>query len=96
MFSGGVSTILNVLYPAKALDSIRAGLILPEVLDESKWYEGRHSYADAEKQYVFAYVANVYSGQLHYSAALVNGRDFESYWDIVAPWTSAWPARSDR
>jgi len=87
VFSGGVSTNFNVLYQAKALDSIRAALMLPEVLDESLWYERRHSYADAEKQYVFAYLANVYSGQLHYNSSLVNPKEFDSYWDILeAKW----------
>jgi len=85
VFSGGISTNFNILYGAKALDSIRAALILPEVLDESKWYEQRHSYADPEKQYVFAYLANVYSGQLHYNSSLVDPNEFDSYWDILEP-----------
>jgi ABC-type Fe3+ transport system substrate-binding protein len=85
VFSGGVSTNFNVLYQGKALDPIRPALILPEVLDESKWYERRHSYADPEKQYVFAYLTNAYSGQLHYNSNLVNAREFDSYWDILDP-----------
>jgi ABC-type Fe3+ transport system substrate-binding protein len=85
VFSGGVSTNFNVLYQAKALDSLRAALMLPEALDESKWYEGRHSWADPEKQFVFAYLANVYSGQLHYNTALVNAKEFDSYWDVLEP-----------
>ena len=85
VFSSGVSTNFNILYQAKVLDSIRAAFILPEVLDESKWYEQKHSYADPEKQYVFAYLANTYSAQLHYNSTLIKGNDFESYWDVLAP-----------
>src|SRR5688572_12838546 len=44
LFSGGANTNHEVLYEGKALDSIKSALILPEVLDESKWYEGRHRY----------------------------------------------------
>src|SRR3954447_7078928 len=41
VFSGGANTNYEILYSGKALDSIKAALMLPEVLDESKWYEGR-------------------------------------------------------
>ena len=40
LFSGGANTNYEMLYEGKALDSIKSTLILPEVLDESKWYEG--------------------------------------------------------
>ncbi len=41
----GPATHVTVLYPAKALDPIRAALILPEVTDESRWWKGTHHYA---------------------------------------------------
>src|SRR5215510_304841 len=51
---GGTSTSL---YKAKALDPIASALILPEVNDRSKWFDGRHSYNDGENQYSFIYAA---------------------------------------
>ena len=51
---GGTST---TLYKAKALDPIAAAFILPEVKDESKWFEGKHQYNDAENKYTLAYAA---------------------------------------
>jgi hypothetical protein len=42
---GGASTPWN-LHLAKVLDPIRPLLILPEVIDESGWWEGRHAYVD--------------------------------------------------
>ena len=33
-------------------------LILPEVVDETKWLDGQHSYADPEGEYIFVYIAN--------------------------------------
>lgn len=85
VFSGGVSTNFNVLYLGKALDPIRPALTLPEVVDESKWHERRHFYSDPEGQYIFAYLANSYSAQLHYNSNLVNPKEFKSYWDILNP-----------
>src|SRR5512144_2213525 len=58
LFSGGANTNYEILYEGKALDSIKAALILPEVLDETKWYEGRHRYTDPEQRHVFIYIAN--------------------------------------
>ena len=37
---------LYSLYQAKALDPLKPALMLPEVVDESKWWEGRHDYLD--------------------------------------------------
>lgn len=85
VFSGGVSTSFNILYRAKALDSIRSALILPEVVDESKWYEQRHAYVDPENQYIFAYLADSYSAQLQYNSNMVNPKEFSSYWDMLNP-----------
>jgi hypothetical protein len=40
---GGTSTTY-ALYLARALDPLRDAMILPEVLDESKWWRGRHHF----------------------------------------------------
>ncbi len=70
---------------AKSLDAIQPALMLPEVLDTSSWYGGRHRYLDAENKYVFAYLANASSGQLYYNTAQVNAREFTSYYDLFNP-----------
>ncbi len=46
--------------------------MLPEVVDQSKWYEGEHRYIDPEKRYIFAFVANSQSGQIVYNLKQVN------------------------
>jgi hypothetical protein len=38
------------LYQAKVFDPIKPALILPEVLDQSNWWEGKHHYADPESE----------------------------------------------
>jgi iron(III) transport system substrate-binding protein len=85
LFSGGANTNYEVLYEGKALDSIKSTLILPEVLDESKWYEGRHRYTDPEQRHIFVYIANPSSSGFYYNTTLVNPKEFKSYWDLVTP-----------
>ena len=69
LFSGGANTNYEVLYEGKALDSIKATLILPEVLDESKWYEGKHRYTDVEQRHIFIYIANPSSSGFYYNTS---------------------------
>jgi iron(III) transport system substrate-binding protein len=85
LFSGGANTNYEILYEGKALDSLKAALILPEVLDETKWFEGRHRYTDAEQRHIFVYVANPTSSGFYYNTNLVNPKEFKSYWDLVSP-----------
>jgi iron(III) transport system substrate-binding protein len=85
LFSGGANTNYEILYEGKALDSIRSTLILPEVLDESKWYEGKHRYTDQEQRHIFVYIANPSSSGFYYNTNLVNPKEFKSFWDLVAP-----------
>jgi iron(III) transport system substrate-binding protein len=85
LFSGGANTNYEILYQGKTLASIRSALILPEVLDESKWYEGRHRYTDPERRHIFVYIANPSSSGFYYNTNLVSSKEFKSYWDLVAP-----------
>jgi ABC-type Fe3+ transport system substrate-binding protein len=85
IFSGGANTNFEVLYEGKALDSIKSALLLPEVLDESKWYEGRHRYPDSEQRHIFVYIANPTSSGFYYNTTLVNPKETKSFWDLVAP-----------
>ena len=85
LFSGGANTNYEVLYQGKALDSIKSALILAEVLDEIKWFEGRHRYTDPEQRHIFVYIANPSSSGFYYNTTLVNPKEFKSYWDLVTP-----------
>lgn len=85
VYSGGTGGNFNVLYKGKALDPIKPALILPEVVDESKWFGKEHRYADAEGKFVFAYLANPSDAQLAFNPTLVNPKDFTSYWDVTNP-----------
>jgi len=85
LFSGGANTNFEILYKGKALDSIRSALILPEVVDESKWYGGQHRYTDPEQKFIFVYIANPSSSGFYYNTTQVNPKEFKSYWDLVNP-----------
>ena len=78
---GGTSTSL---YKAKALDPIAPALILPEVNDRSKWFDGRHSYNDGENQYSFIYAAFPLR-LLGYNTKLVDPKTITSFWDLLDP-----------
>src|SRR5207244_4759268 len=85
LYSGGANTNYEILYKGKALDSIRSALILPEVVDESKWYGGQHRYTDPEQKFIFVYIATPSASSFYYNTALVNSKEFKSYWDLVNP-----------
>src|SRR5919109_3589906 len=70
---------------AGVLDPIKSALILPEVVDGSKWLNGEHHYADNEKQFVFMYEGSVAGVGLHYNTSLVDPQEFRSYWDLLKP-----------
>jgi ABC-type glycerol-3-phosphate transport system substrate-binding protein len=64
---------------AGVLDPIKPALILPDVVDESKWLNGEHHYADSEKQFVFMYEGSVAGVGLYYNTDLVDPKEFKSY-----------------
>ena len=84
VYIAGATTAYEVFYRAKILDSVRAALILPEVIDESKWWLGQHHYIDPEGQYIFVYVGNV--GQyISYHTKSVESGEVRSYSDLLQP-----------
>jgi ABC-type Fe3+ transport system substrate-binding protein len=85
LYSGGANTNYNLLYKGKVLDSMNSALILPEVLDQTKWFGGSHTYADPEGEQIFIYLANPSSSGLYYHTGLVNPKEFHSYWDLMNP-----------
>jgi iron(III) transport system substrate-binding protein len=85
VYSGGTNGNYNTLYKGKVLDPVKPALILPEVVDQSKWYGKEHRYADPEGQYIFAYLANPSGAQLAFNSNLVNPKEFKSYWDATNP-----------
>jgi iron(III) transport system substrate-binding protein len=85
IYIGGPHTVTSMLLPAGVVDPLREALILPEVLDESKWITGRLRFTDLEQKYNYAFFANRTGETLAYNTRLVNAKEFKSYWDLVDP-----------
>jgi iron(III) transport system substrate-binding protein len=89
VFVQGATTPSTALYPAKALTSIRKQLILPDVFDQSNWWEGKHHYVDPEGEYIFMFEGAASNGNLIYNTNLVKPDELKSYWDLLSPkWKS--------
>ena len=86
IYSGGLGgRSFFDFHKAGVLDPLKPVLLLPEVVDGSKWLNGEHFYADSEKQFVFMYEGSVAGNGLHYNTGLVDLKEFKSYWDLLNP-----------
>jgi iron(III) transport system substrate-binding protein len=79
----GPTTPFAVLYSAKVLDPIKPALTLPEVLDQTKWWEGKHQYMDPEASYIFVFLGSLDMPNVYYNKNLVEPKEFKSYWDLT-------------
>ena len=92
----GANTNYQGFHSAKLLEPIKPALILPEVVDQSKWWRGQHWYVDPEGEYVFVYFGNV-ARLASYNTNLVKPEEFKSYWDFLNPkWKGKIVARDVR
>jgi len=85
LYLGGIVTPYKVFYDSRILEPIKPALLLSEVLDESKWWEGKHHYADPEGKYIFVFQGDVHGGENAYNVKLVDPQKFKSYRDFLAP-----------
>ena len=86
VYSGGGTSLYQNLYLGKMLDPIKPALILPEVVDPSKWWEGKQKYVDREGRYIFVFEGNVAAGASPaYNTNLINPKDYKSLWDFLNP-----------
>ena len=86
VYNGGGNSLFQVLYRGKMLDPIRPALLLPEVVDPTKWWEGKQKYADKEGQYILVYEGNVAAGAgAGYNTQLLDPSEYRSYWDFLNP-----------
>jgi len=84
VFVTGPTTLYQVFYRAKALEPIPPALILPEVKDQSKWFEGKHSYVDVEGQYIMSFEGTA-QDYVHYNTNLVKRGEITAYSDLLKP-----------
>lgn len=84
LYIGGSGTAYNVFYEGEILEPLKPLLVLPEVVDTSKWWNGKHVYHDDESRYIFAFNGNAQT-YFSYNTRLVNPKEFDSYWDFLNP-----------
>jgi ABC-type Fe3+ transport system substrate-binding protein len=80
----GDSTDAPALLPAGRYDTIRDKLTLPEVVDMTKWLDGRLKYNDPEEQYLLQSVGFIPSDLL-VNPTLVQPSSFRSWRDLLRP-----------
>jgi iron(III) transport system substrate-binding protein len=79
------STSPRIFHRAKMLEPVKPLLLLPEVVDASAWYEGKHHYNDPENRYIFVFEGTPRSGDITFNTKVVNAAEIKSYWDLLAP-----------
>ena len=79
--AGGDS--LSVLYDAKYLRPLAGSLVLPEVLDQSKWWKKKHYFLDPERKYIFQYIGSPQFGSVYYNTKLFDPTSISSFWDFL-------------
>jgi iron(III) transport system substrate-binding protein len=72
------------LYQGKVFDPLKRVLILPEVVDQSKWWQERHHYVDPEAEYLLNFEGGG-RAFITYNTDLVNASEFKSHWDLLNP-----------
>jgi ABC-type Fe3+ transport system substrate-binding protein len=85
LYISGNITPLTVFHRAKILEPVKPLLLLPEVVDTSGWYKGKHHYDDPENRYIFVFEGTPRSGEITYNTKLVNPLEIKSYWDLLNP-----------
>ncbi len=81
---GGTTTMLTTLRPTGALDPIRPTLILPEVLDSTKWLTGKLDYSDAKGRYNLVFTSAV-KIPVAINPKLVKPGEISSFRDLLDP-----------
>jgi iron(III) transport system substrate-binding protein len=85
----GVENMASVLHAEKMLDPLLPALLLPEVLDRSRWKKGKLWFVDPEEKYVLRLYNYVTSGGLYINTQHVKQGELKSVREIIDPkWKS--------
>ena len=82
---GGGGTMVLVYHKAGHLQPIPPLLVLPEVVDQTKWWSKKHLYADPEGQHVFMAQGDAGSGIAAINTNFIKPGEIQSWWDLLAP-----------
>lgn len=83
----GGPTSLYSFHHNNLFDPLAPLLVLPEVVDTSLWWEGKHFYIEAERKFIFVNEGSVSGFTITYNTQMAKAAEFKSYWDIFqAKW----------
>jgi iron(III) transport system substrate-binding protein len=82
---GGGGTMVLVYHKAALLQPIAPQLMLPEVVDQTKWWSKKHLYSDPEGQYVFMAQGDAGSGIGAINTNFIKPDEIDSWWGLIAP-----------
>ena len=84
VYLSGFGTAATILYPEKMLEPLRPGLILPEVVDPSKWKSGKLWFMEPEDQYILR-LFNMVSNPFNINTRYVRPQELRSVKDLFNP-----------
>lgn len=85
LYIGSPRDVYSTFLPAKMIEPLQPLLVLPEVVDQSKWWRGQHHYVDPQGKYIFIYEGAPQGGGIAYNKKLVNPNELKSFRDILDP-----------
>jgi iron(III) transport system substrate-binding protein len=80
---GGTTTAIVTLKPARAVAPLKPALMLPEVLDESRWWQKRLWWADANEPLTTLMFMGYVQTLAYVNTQLADEKQFKSYNDIL-------------
>jgi ABC-type Fe3+ transport system substrate-binding protein len=89
VFMGGSTTPATVLYPERLIDPVRPVLLLPEVVDPSKWKAGKLWFMEPEDKYILRLFSTVRE-MMHINTDHVKPENFKSVRNLLDP---AWKGK---
>jgi len=79
VYLGGPTSLYN-FYKNDLFDPLGPVLVLPEVVNTSLWWEGKHLYIDPERKYIFINEGSVSGFTITYNTQLAKASEFKSLW----------------
>ena len=85
LYIGGPTSPLGALKPIGAFDPLQPEMLLPEALDDGKWYGGfRGGFVDSEEKLYYAFDGTV-SDVVYVNTDIVKPEELKSFKDLINP-----------
>ena len=84
IFLSGVQSTSTILYQEKMLDPLKPVLVLPEVIDPSKWKKGKLWFMDPQEKYALRLLSNA-GGNIYINTKHVDPGELRKGRDLLNP-----------